>query len=74
MKLLFSSNSKVLRFSSQFCSYCREQNFDLYKVRFHIIAGNISVYRCVSKMDFARHGTWYVIVYHVDSDSVNLKV
>lgn len=77
MKPLFSPNSKMLRFSSQFCKWCKDNGYDVMKVRFHVIEGNITVFRATRIVEYLYKDTYpYFIRYNVDINErfINLKV
>lgn len=62
---VFSSNCRSLRFSSKLIAWCKENNIDTNKLRFHVAAGNVTVYRVTRKIEFLVETYPYFIRYNV---------
>lgn len=65
MKPLFSPNCKFLRFSSQLIDWCKKNNIDPDKLRYHVSTGDVTVYRVTRKIEFLVETYPYFIRYNV---------
>lgn len=73
---VFSPNCKSLRFSLKLVEWCKKNNIDVNKLRFHVAAGNVTVYRVTRKIEFLVETYPYFIRYNTDPNEnyINLLI